>query len=436
MTSRPAPLVDSARSLRGGRRSVTGYVEELCDRLDETEPDIEAFVPEPGRRDRILDEAADLESRGRDPMDRGPLYGVPVGVKDIFHVEGLPTRAGSELPPELLAGPEASVVAELREANALVLGKTHTTEFAYFEPAPTRNPHDTDRTPGGSSSGSAAAVAAGECPLALGSQTIGSVIRPAAFCGVVGFKPSYGRVPLDGVIPVAPSLDHVGWFTAEVAGTRLTAAILCEDWAPEPPEALDRPTIGVPEGPYLQQASTAGLDAFEDSLETLEAAGYELRRVPVLGDIEVVNERHETLMAAEMAISHGEREWYPAHADQYSETTAELIEAGRPVSAGTVGEARIGQRRTREAVVETMDSEGIDLWVSPAALGPAPEGIDDTGDPAMNLPWTHTGAPALTVPADTVEGLPVGLQCAGRPMDDERLLAWGEGIETVLATGR
>jgi Asp-tRNA(Asn)/Glu-tRNA(Gln) amidotransferase A subunit family amidase len=437
----PASLVDTARSLRTDERSVAEYVAESCDRLDEIEPDVQAFVPESSRRERLRVAASTLKAESSEPADRGPLHGVPVGVKDIFHVDDLPTRAGSDLSPETLAGPEAAVVRELRAAGALVLGKTRTTEFAYFEPGPTRNPHDLDHTPGGSSSGSAAAVATGECPLALGSQTIGSVIRPAAFCGVVGLKPTYSRVPVEGVIPVASSLDHVGWFTQDVAGARLAATVLCEDWAAgtaTAPESLDpseRPTIGVPDGPYLEQASSEGIEAFERQVEDLEAAGYEIRRVRSFGEVETVNGRHEALMAAEMAIAHGERGWYPAYTDQYSETTADLIETGRAVSAGTIGDVRTDREATCEALLETMEREGIDLWVSPAAPGPAPEGINDTGDPVMNLPWTHVGAPALTVPAGTVDGLPVGLQCTARPMDDERLLAWGEGIESTL-TGR
>jgi Asp-tRNA(Asn)/Glu-tRNA(Gln) amidotransferase A subunit family amidase len=243
-------------------------------------------------------------------------------------------------------------------------------------------------------------------------------------------------VPIEGVIPVAPSLDHVGWFTQEVSGARLAAAILCENWAAgtaEAPKTLDRPTIGVPDGPYFEQASSEGIEAFERQVERLDEAGYEIRRVSLFDDIGSIDERHETLMAAEMAIAHGERGWYPAYADRYADATADLIETGRTVSAGTIGDARADRRATREELLETMDREGIDLWVSPAAPGPAPEGIDDTGDPVMNLPWTHVGVPALTVPAGTVDGLPVGLQCTARPMDDERLLAWGEGIESTLA---
>ena len=154
---------------------------------------------------------------------------MPVGVKDIFHAAGFETRAGSQLPPELLTGPEADAVGRLRAAGCLILGKTVTTEFAYYEPEPTRNPHNLAHTPGGSSSGSAAAVAAGLAPLALGTQTIGSVIRPAAFCGIVGFKPSYGRISPEGLIFFSPSLDHVGLFTQDVAGMSLAAAVLCEN---------------------------------------------------------------------------------------------------------------------------------------------------------------------------------------------------------------
>jgi len=435
MATHPMALADTARSLRSGRRSVTDYVGEVCDRFDEIESEIRAFVPESGRRERLTEAATDLDSRQSDPANKGPLHGVPVGIKDVFHVDGFPTKAGSDLPPEVLAGPEAPVVTRLRAAGALVCGKTHTTEFAYFDPAPTRNPHDLDRTPGGSSSGSAAAVAAGLCPAALGTQTIGSVVRPAAFCGVVGFKPTYGRVPIDGVIPVAPSLDHVGFFTQDVAGARLVGEICCRDWLPESPAALDRPTIGVPEGPYLDQASTEGIEAFEGNVAILAAAGYEIRRVPLFDDIGTVNERHETLMAAEMAISHGEGGWYPTHSEAYAEATVDLIESGRPVSAGTVGDARAARRASRERVVETMTGEGIDLWASPAAPGPAPRGIGDTGDPVMNLPWTHTGLPALTVPAGTVDGLPIGFQCVARPAGDERLLAWGEGLARTVAGG-
>ncbi len=430
MTIRPAPLAETARSLRDGVRDVADYVAELHERIDALEPDVRAWVDGPKPPERTAAEAAALAERYPDPDRRPPLFGVPVGVKDIFHVDGLPTRAGATLPPDELAGPQAAAVTALREAGAFVLGKTVTTEFAYFEPGPTRNPHDAGHTPGGSSSGSAAAVAAGMCPLALGSQTIGSVIRPASFCGVVGFKPSYGRVPLDGVVPVSPSLDHVGLFTQDAAGASLAASALVDDWDDAAADGPDRPVLGVPDGGYLAQASDAGRDAFETAVDALGDAGYEVRRVEAFDDIDAVNERHRRLMAAEMAQTH--HDWFVEYGDRYADATAELIREGREVSVSELADARRGRTRLRASLAETMNEEGIDAWVAPGAPGPAPEGIDDTGDPVMNLPWTHAGVPAVTVPAGDVDGLPVGLQCAAAFGDDERLLAWAEPMADAL----
>ncbi|MFC7165241.1 amidase family protein [Halospeciosus flavus] len=206
----------------------------------------------------------------------------------------------------MLEAPESTAWTRLADAGAVPLGKTVTAEFAYFAPGPTRNPHDPGRTPGGSSSGSAAAVAAGLCPLALGTQTVGSVVRPAAFCGVVGVKPSFGRVPTDGVVPVSTSVDHVGWFTQDVAGAELAAAVLCDDWDTLP-ESGFRPTLGVPAEAYLDQADEVGRRRFEAQLDALDQAGYEIVRTDVLDDVEAVNERHERLMAGEMALVHRER---------------------------------------------------------------------------------------------------------------------------------
>lgn len=420
----PDALSTVAAELRDGSRDPDAYVADLRERYETVGPTIRAFVEEPDW-DYLGGLAGSLPDRHD---DRPPLYGVPVGVKDIFHVDKYATRAGSGVPPEALAGPEASTVTALREAGAFTLGKTITAEFAYFEPGPTRNPHDPGRTPGGSSSGSAAAVAAGLCPLALGTQTVGSVIRPAGFCGIVGFKPSHGRVPIDGVIPVAPSVDHVGWFTADVAGAELAASVLCPDWMPA---TVDTPVLGVPEGPYLERASAGGLDAFEQALTTLDDAGYEIRRVDALPDFDEISERHDTIVDGEAATSH--ERWFDEYRDGYADETVALIERGRAVRIGELLDARSGRLDLRERLHDRMDDEGIDLWVCPSAPGPAPDGIDSTGDPIMNLPWSHAGLPALTVPAGTVGGLPVGLQCVGRFGAGERVLAWGTGIERSLA---
>lgn len=427
----PAPLAETATALREGTLDLARYLNALCDRIDASEPQLQALLPEPDRRARLLADAAALQRHYPDPATRPPLYGIPIGVKDIFGVAGFPTRAGSRLPPDLFAGPEAASVAALRAAGALILGKTVTTEFAASEPGPTRNPYNLAHTPGGSSSGSAAAVAAGYTPLALGSQTIGSVIRPAAFCGVAGLKPSYGRVPLDGVLPYSPSVDHVGCFTQRVADLPLAASLLLPDWRPDTALVDSQPALGVPEGPYLAQASAEGLAAFESRLARLARAGYAIRRVPLFGDIDAINQRHRRLTAAELAATHAA--WFDRYRALYRPRTVALIEEGRAVSADELAAARAGRLQLRETLAATMAAEGIDLWVSPPATGPAPAGIDSTGDPVMNLPWTHAGVPAVNVPAGRAStGLPLGLQVAARHGADERLLAWAVALAAAL----
>jgi len=425
-----ASLADTVDGLRRGRTDPVAFVETLESRATAVEPEVEAFVSESDRWERVREAAVERSEQVPTVATRPPLYGVPVGVKDIFHVDGFETRAGSDVPGAALAGPESTAVRRLREAGAVVLGKTVTAEFAYADPGPTRNPYDTAHTPGGSSSGSAAAVAAGVCPLALGTQTIGSVIRPAAFCGVVGLKPSYGRIPTDGVVPVAPSVDTVGCFTQDVAGVRLAASVLCDDWRTLPtPNA--RPTLGVPEGPYLDQASDAGRDAFGTHVDRLAATGYEIERVTVMEDIDAINERHERLMAAEMAIAHAD--WYDDYADRYADVTRELVERGRETTAGAIARGRRGREQLRTSLEARMAETGVDVWIAPSAPGPAPEGIDDTGDPVMNLPWTHAGLPTVSLPAgETDEGLPLGVQCVARFGADEDLLAWAAEVASAL----
>ena len=410
---------------------------DLRRRFVEAQRRFHPFVAEPGRWRRLEAEAADLDRRFPDPAGRPALFAALVGVKDIFHVAGLPTRAGSRLPPEELAPegpPEAESVRRLRAAGALVIGKTVTTEFAYFEPGPTRNPRAPGHTPGGSSSGSAAAVAAGVCPLALGTQTIGSVGRPAAYCGIVGFKPTYDRVPRDGVIPLAPSLDHVGVLAADVAWARAAAAVLCDGWRGDPDSrSRRRPSLAVPVGPYLEAAEPAARHHLRAVQRRLAAAGFAVREVPILLDYEAVARRHRRLMAHEAAAVH--ERWHGRHRHLYRPRTAELIEQGRQVSAEEAAAARAGRGELRQELEAALAERGLDLWLTPGATGPAPRGLAATGDPAMQLPWSHAGMPAVVLPAgSSPEGLPLGIQLAARAGDDELLLAWAERLAAVLAT--
>ncbi len=429
----PAPLADTVTALRSGQDDLLEYIDAMCDRVDAVDPEVQALLPEPERRERLLHAAAELQARFPDPANRPPLYGLLVGIKDIFHVDGFPTLAGTQLPPRLFAGPEATCITALRQAGGLILGKTVTTEFAYYEPGPTHNPHALDHTPGGSSSGSAAAVAAGLCPLTLGTQTVGSVIRPSAFCGIVGFKPSYGRIVTDGVVPFAVSADHVGLMTQDAAGMLLAAAQLCQGWhTPDPVAyAAVKPVLGIPEGPYLAQALPESLSALAMQIRLFEKAGYTVRPVHAFTDIVAIAQRHEAMIAAEMAAVH--RAWFDAYADQYRPHTATLIRQGQAISEADLATARAGRTALRREIEELMEQAGIDLWICPAATGTAPAGLAATGDPAMNLPWTHAGLPTVTLPAGPAEnGLPLGLQCVAPFMADERLLAWAVALERIL----
>ncbi len=415
---------------RSGQMSLNDYLAQLEPFFEAENERIQAFLPEEGRFERLRREAATLESRYPHPAERPPLYGLAVGVKDIFHVEGLATRAGSRLPPEVLAGPQAESVSRLKAAGALVLGKTVTTEFAYFGPGPTRNPHNPAHTPGGSSSGSAAAVAAGLCPLALGTQTIGSVVRPASFCGVMGFKPSYGRIDPAGLIHLSPSLDHVGFFAQDFALAEMAAGVLCAGWAGRPVDSAP-PVLGVPVGPYLQKADPEMLAHFETVLVKLEQAGFEIRRVEVMPNFEEIRTQHLNLTAGEAAIVH--RGWFEAYADRYHPKTAALIQQGQQLSAEQLTAYRAGRADLRQSLADAMSKHGLSAWVTPAAVGPAPVTLESTGDPVMNLPWTYAGLPALNLPAGfAANGLPLGLQLVAGWQEDEKLLAWADRVALAV----
>lgn len=434
----PRPLGALARALRAGELSLRAYLDATLERIEAYEGTIRALLPEPGRAERLRAEAAALEARWPEPETRPPLYGVLLGVKDIFAAEGYATQAGSRLPPELFAMPEGPVVAALRASGALVLGKTVTTEFAYFAPGPTTNPWDPTRTPGGSSSGSAAAVAAGFCSLALGTQTIGSISRPAAFCGIAGWKPSYERLSRAGIVPFSPSLDHAGLLAPDSEGLALAAGVVTPGWSAEAYAAAaaryarTRPVLAIPEGPYLAQADGPALEAFERTVARLSRAGFPVVRVAVMDDIEEVNERHRRIAAAEMERSH--RAWSERYGDRYAEATSALLRRGARIDDNQLELDRLGRASLRARLEAALDEAGARFWLSPAAPGAAPHGLASTGNPAMNLPWTHAGLPSLALPsAEREDGMPLGLQVAAALGADEPLLALGAAIERALA---
>lgn len=418
------------RAFRNNKLSPRDLISSLQSLFDSSEPNVHAFIPEENRFVRLQQEAEELVKKYPDLINRSSLFGGLVGVKDIFHADGFITQAGCRLPVEELQGAEAESVTRLKHAGALILGKTVTTEFAYFSPGATRNPHNLAHTPGGSSSGSAAAVAAGLCTVALGTQTIGSIIRPASFCKVVGVKPTYDRISRAGVIPLSPSLDHIGFFTPDVETAIHTARVLYKEWD-EPTTPLRKPILGIPGGPYLQNANQEGRAHFEKLCKVMEDAGHKLRHVEIMSNFTEIRARNDVIMSAEAAQVH--KTWFKKYKALYSSKLTDLIHRGQSITESQLKNALTARDDFRAELRRAMIDNNIDLWIAPSAVGAAPKGLESTGDPIMNLPWTQAGLPAVNLPAGkNRDGLPLGLQVIGNWFKDESLLFWAQGLEKVL----
>jgi Asp-tRNA(Asn)/Glu-tRNA(Gln) amidotransferase A subunit family amidase len=427
----PLSLSEQVAATRSGELSLQDLIAQTLERLEEVNPLIRAILPDPRLRERLSSEAADIVDRWPTPSLRPPLFGAMVAVKDIFNVSRMPTRAGSAVPPESFSGREADVVARLKESGALVLGKAVTTEFAYFASGATVNPHNREHTPGGSSSGSAAAVAAGIAPLALGSQTVGSVVRPASFCGVVGFKPSYDRIPSGGSLYYSPSVDTIGYFVSSVADAALVAPTLLLGWrAGEDAEAAT-PNIGIPTGAFLDQASNDMRSVLDEAAQRLRESGISVESAPTMHDIAEINTRHRNLTTYEFAEVHEER--YAKYGAMFRPQSAQLYEQGRQIAVADAEAGRASRVALRQRLHERMDRAEIDAWLAPSAVGTPPHGLGSTGDPAMNLPWTHAGMPVISLPFGDVDGLPLGLSLVGRFGHDEKLLGQAAMVESALA---
>jgi Asp-tRNA(Asn)/Glu-tRNA(Gln) amidotransferase A subunit family amidase len=401
----------------------------MLKRVAGAESQILALIPESYSVERIKSEIQLLENKFHEVEKRPIFYGIPIGVKDIFNINGFETRCGSVLPPDNFRGNESEAVSILKNQGSYVFAKTVTTEFAYFEPGPTRNPHNISHTPGGSSSGSAAAVACGYVPLALGTQTIGSIIRPAAYCGIVGYKPSYGRISTKGVHEFSRSSDHIGTFTQDLAGAEIAATVLCLNFKMHN-FSTQKPVIGMIEGNYLKQADSEINTIFEHTISQLSKAGFKIVRLPLLEDIEEVNKTHKMMNSAEMAMARGEE--FEKHESFFRKATRDLILDGRKFTVDELINARNGRFHFRERIQKAMKDNGIDLWLSPATTTPAPEGMA-TGSPLMNLPWSFAGMPSLTLPvAKSSKNLPVGLQICGNYWHDEEMFIFSKQIAQIF----
>jgi Asp-tRNA(Asn)/Glu-tRNA(Gln) amidotransferase A subunit family amidase len=435
-------LSEAAADIRDGRITAVELVRDCLARVDAVDSKIEAWAFLD--RDHALRQAGAADEARRAGTATGPLHGLPIGIKDIFDTGDMPTEFGSPLWSGRTPRRDAAVVARLRAAGAIIMGKTVTTEYAFYRPGKTRNPHHPERTPGGSSSGSAAAVAAHMVPGAIGSQTNGSVIRPASFCGVVGFKPTHGLIPRSGALLLSRTLDHVGVFARTVGDAALLAEVLV-GFDEEDPDTrlLARPPLAqvatsepplpprfafvrTPAWPHAEPSTVAAF------AELVGALGEAASEVELGASFERAIDLHRIVMDVEMA--HNLHRDYEKGADQLSPVLRQLIERGRAHPAVEYMRALAGIAPLNRILDSVFDE--YDALLTPAAPGEAPP-LDTTGNPVFCSIWTYLGTPAVTVPLlQSERGMPIGVQLVGRRGNDARLLRTANWLARTLAEGR
>jgi Asp-tRNA(Asn)/Glu-tRNA(Gln) amidotransferase A subunit family amidase len=413
----------AAEAIRRAECSSVALVEACLARLRAREPGVQAWAHVDA--DGALAAARERDAEARAGRLRGPLHGVPIGIKDIFDVAGMPTTAGARAFAHTRPTLDGGAVARLRAAGAIMLGKAHTTQFAYRDPGPTRNPWNHAHTPGGSSSGSAAAVADRMVPGAIGSQSVGSILRPAAFCGVVGLKGPHGLVPVDGAVPLAWSLDHIGPFARSVADAALMLSVLADHRfeipaAPNPQLAVGRQLFDRAE-PALRRH----LDTLVKRLADAGARVTELTLPPAFNEIHAAG---QVVLEVEAATYH--QPMFGKHAADYGPGMAEMIPRGLARSATDYVVANRARLAFRDAMIPLLEAH--DALLSPTAPGPAPAGLGWTGDASLCAPWSSAGVPSISLPTGLDEaGLPLALQLIQASGGTERLLgaaAWCERV--------
>ena len=408
----------AARAIAAGTLTSEGFVLALLARIAERDDAVRAWS--------FLDaEGALVAARAADAATgpRGALHGVPVGVKDVIDATGMPTEFGSQAFAGHYPAADAAVTARLRAAGAIIMGKLVTAEFATYRSGPTRNPANPAHTPGGSSSGSAAAVADSQVPVALGTQTAGSVVRPASFCGAFGFKPTQGRYPAQGVIDTAHRLDTVGTFARNVADIALLDRVLSGDEAAAPIET--RPlVIGVLADGMWAGVSPAMAATRKRWAKRFAAAGHEVVMIPAPLILEELSAAQKVIHQVECArLLGGIRR---DHADKVSAVFREFVDGGMAIDDSAYVAACQVQDRARATAAQIFG--GADLLMACSATGAAPEGLESTGDPVFCRAWTALGTPSLGFPAGEDAGLPLGLQLIGRPGEDRLTLARAERL--------
>ena len=432
---------EAAERIRQGKLSPVALMESLLARAEALEPNLRVWVTLDA--EGALKAAREAERELARGGPRGPLHGIPVGIKDIYYTKGMRTTACSVIYEDFVPDHDSTAVAKLKESGAIIMGKTVTTEFALGDPPPTRNPWNAAHTPGGSSSGSAAGVAARVVPVALGSQTAGSVLRPASYCGTVGLKPSFGRISRYAVMPVSWSLDTLGLFTRSVEDAALMLGVLsgydAKDFstssAPVPDyEAAVKakrppPRIGLLRQLFYDRALPEVRDHTDRAVARFEEAGATVKEVRVASSFETLLAAHRLVMAIEAAAVHQAN--FSARPDDFSPDVRRLIEEGMITPSVAYMQAQRIRRRFQRDVIDAM--HGFDVLLTPTTASHAPGDLRNTGDRTFQVPWTASGLPAITIPSGlSDEGLPLGIQLAAAPFQEETLLAAARWCEEVL----
>jgi aspartyl-tRNA(Asn)/glutamyl-tRNA(Gln) amidotransferase subunit A len=436
--------IEAAGLIRRQELSPVDLMQSLLDRIDALEPALKAWVWLD--RDAALAEAKAREEEVASSPDSGTslglLHGIPVGVKDIYYTAGIPTTACSRVYADFVPEYDATTVALLKRAGAIMLGKTVTTEFACMDPSPTVNPWNPAHTPGGSSSGSAVAVASQMCPAALGSQTVGSVLRPASYNGVVGFKPSYGRVSRYGVIPVSWSLDTMGWMSRTVADAALLLQVMAGPDANDPvAPARDVPdystALASPQAPrigllrqfFYDHADAETRQHTDAVVEQLAQAGAVVEELALPPSMDTAIEDQQVIMAVEGSSFH--EPMYRRQAEDYQPGIRGMIQRGLDTDAVTYSRAL--ERRQQFITDMRLLAERVDILLTPSTPTPSLPDRTNTGNTMFQGPWTSCGLPAITLPSGLAgSGLPLGIQLVGAYFGEDRLLAAARWCEAEL----
>ncbi len=431
---------EAARQIRARDLSPVELAESLLARCDALEPSLKAWVYLD--REAVLSEAKLKEREVDSGAANGLLHGVPIGLKDIYYTAGIPTTACSKVYADFVPDHDATTVTLLKQAGAIMMGKTVTTEFACMDPSPAINPWNPAHTPGGSSSGSAVSVASRMCPAALGSQTVGSVLRPASYNGLVGFKPTFGRVSRYGVIPVSWTLDTMGWLARTVEDAALLLQVMAgpdlndpvADRRPVPDylQELERPQaprIGLLRRFFYEHADQETRQHTDEVVERLSRAGAAVEEIPTPDSIESAIPDQQMIMTVEGASFH--QPMYEVQAQDYQPKLREMI--GRGLGIDAVSYSRALERRLQFVTDMQLLAGQVDILLTPSTPTPALADLTNTGNTIFQGPWTSCGLPAITIPSGlAASGLPLGIQLAAAPFAETTLLAAARWCEQVL----